>query len=455
MEEASAEEASANALAQTAAIEAPWRDPLDCLEPLADRPGAALLLSDPSSGRPSLLLADPSARLAIAPDDDRDAAGALRALRGAPAAGPGFAGGVLALFAYEFGARMEPLGLARAAGWPDLEAFRYESALLFAPDRGRVTAFGRGGDRAAAARAARTALAWLDAPRPSARPLEAPAGSFRAEASPQAYRDAVLTVTAKIAAGEIFQANPARAWTGDIRAGCTPFEAFARLVRASPAPYSAYVRTRDGALVSHSPELFLEVEPGEGRVRTRPIKGTRPRGADPAADAALGQELRDSAKDRAENLMIVDLMRNDLSRSCLPGTVTTPQLFELERFGGVQHLTSTVTGLLRPGIDAVDVLVNAFPAGSITGAPKVQAMRVISGLEPPRGPWCGSLAFFGFDGGLVANVLIRTVAFRRDDGVWRFRTLAGAGVVADSDPEAELQETEVKIAAVRRALVGP
>jgi para-aminobenzoate synthetase component I len=161
-----------------------------------------------------------------------------------------------------------------------------------------------------------------------------------------------------------------------------------------------------------------------------------------------------SAKDRAENLMIVDLMRNDLSRVAEPGTVAAGRLFEIESHPTVHHLVSTVTGTAQAGTGVADLLAATFPPGSITGAPKHQAMKVIAAHEAPRGPWCGSLFHIGDDGGLTASVLIRTASFERVEGRWRFRTLAGAGIVADSDPASELAETEVKILALRQALTG-
>jgi para-aminobenzoate synthetase component 1 len=250
----------------------------------------------------------------------------------------------------------------------------------------------------------------------------------------------------------LFQANIARAWSGALPGGAHPFDVFVRLAGGSPAPFAAFWNLGQRALVSNSPELFLTLD-ADGRVTARPIKGTRPRGPDADSDTANAAELAASAKDRAENLMIVDLMRNDLSRVCAPGSVGVDALFEIETYPNVHHLVSTVSGRVRPGAGAADVLEAAFPPGSITGAPKHQAMKVIAGLESPRGPWCGSL-FAAGAGGLNASVLIRTIAFQRHGADWRWRTLAGAGIVADSDPAAELAETEAKIAAIRRALAG-
>jgi para-aminobenzoate synthetase component I len=315
---------------------------------------------------------------------------------------------------------------------------------------GHAVAVGRGPDEASAHAALDLAASWTPAD-PADTPSP-PASTFPEEASGAAYRAAVSDVVDRIAAGELFQANVARAWSGDLRSGADPFEVFARL-SARASAYGAFWRLGDRALVSNSPELFLTLDRATGRAETRPIKGTRPRDPDPARDAALAAELQSSAKDRAENLMIVDLMRNDLARACVPGSVRVDRLFELESHPTVHHLVSTVIGDLRPGAGPADLMTAAFPPGSITGAPKHQAMKVIAAHEPPRGPWCGSL-FLMEETRFTASVLIRTVDFARMDDAWRWRTLAGAGITADSDPQSELDETDAKIAAIRAALSG-
>jgi para-aminobenzoate synthetase component 1 len=211
----------------------------------------------------------------------------------------------------------------------------------------------------------------------------------------------------------------------------------------------------DLALVSNSPERFLQIQPGNPRlIEARPIKGTIGRGRDEVEDQGQIEALTQSAKDRAENLMIVDLMRNDLARICRPGSVAVPSLFAIETFANLHHLVSTVVGEVLPGLGVGAVLRATYPPGSITGAPKVQAMRVIAGIEPPRGPYCGSLFWAGYDGGLDSSVLIRTTAFVRDAGGWAFQTHAGAGIVADSDPVSERRETQTKISAIALALSG-
>jgi len=212
------------------------------------------------------------------------------------------------------------------------------------------------------------------------------------------------------------------------------------------------------ALVSNSPERFLSVRPEADGLwaESWPIKGTRPRGANPTADAALAAELLASEKDRAENLMIVDLMRNDISRVAVPGSVQVPELFGLRSFANVHHLVSRVRGRLRAGATAWDAFRAAFPPGSVTGAPKLQAMSVIARHEGPRGPYCGSLFWSGVDGALEASVLIRTVALTEtvseNRAAWAFEARAGGGIVADSDPAAEVAETTAKVGAILRAL---
>ncbi|WP_296818977.1 anthranilate synthase component I family protein [Brevundimonas sp.] len=408
-------------------------DPVTAMRPFGDEPWAALLASDGSEGATrSFLLRRPDRTLTLAADDISDAQTTIRDFLASST------GMVLGLAAYELGARVEPVALPRDPDWPDLILGHYPAWLEL--DHAAGTVSGRGGDPEAA-------LAWLAA---TADAPASPAATFEPEARPEAFEAAVADVVRRIGEGELFQANIAQAWRGELAVGATPWGAFERLAATSPAPLAAFWRLPDRALVSHSPERFLELQ--GRRVRTRPIKGPRPRGATPDEDAGLAAELSSSAKDRAENLMIVDLMRNDLARVCEPGSVEVTDLFAVEAFPNVWHLVSTVEGDLREGADAADLLAATFPPGSITGAPKTQAMRVISALEGPRGPWCGSLFRVDPDGSMDSSVLIRTAAFVEDAGGWRFRTLAGAGITADSEPLAERLETEAKIAGLRRAL---
>ena len=421
----------------------PWVDPLSVAAGLRDREGALALLSDGGPlGRWSWVACDPD-RVHVGRVEGEDPFAALRL--------PEFATGTVGLISYDAGAR--PATGARPEVWPDLMLARYPSMLAFDHQERRVRAIGRGVDAAAARSAADVAEGWLTTAVLPPVP-DAPARGFVAETPDHTYRAAVSDVIDRIAAGELFQANIARAWQGDLATGTDPFDVVLRLAGARAAAYGAWWRLGDRAVVSNSPELFLAYGARTGRIETRPIKGTRSRDGDPVRDAALVRDLQASAKDRAENLMIVDLMRNDLARVARPGTVRVERLFEIETLPTVHHLVSTVTGKADPDVSAADLLEATFPPGSITGAPKHQAMKVIAAHEPPRGPWCGSLFLIDDDGGLTASVLIRTASFKRSDGVWRYRTLAGAGIVADSDPEAELQETTAKIRALREALVG-
>lgn len=420
-----------------------WRDPLAVAAGLAGQDGALCLLSDPDQpGSRSFVATDPDAVRVL----DRVDSLLFESLRQA-----GLARGGVGLAAYDAGAR--PATGERPSVWPDLILARYPAMLVFDHETMTVEAVGRGVDAPASAAACRQAVAWLAEAVEPARP-EPPSETLEAEAGADAYRGAVADVVERIAAGDLFQANIARGWTGRLNRDADPFDVFLRLAAGGGSAFAAFWRIGDRALVSNSPELFLTWSPGDARVETRPIKGTRPRRADPAADAAEAEALSASAKDRAENLMIVDLMRNDLSRVCVPGSVAVERLFEVERLPTVHHLVSTVTGALKPGLGAADLLEATFPPGSITGAPKHQAMKVIASLEPPRGPWCGSLFLLDDLGGLTASVLIRTAAFEQGEGGWTWRAQAGAGIVADSDPQAELDETEVKFSALRRALIG-
>lgn len=410
----------------------PWCEPLAVAAGLRDRDGALALLSDGGPlGRWSFVAADPD-RVVAEPVE-----GALDRLRD-----PDFADGVVGLLAYDAGAR--PATGPREAVWPDLILARYPSMLAFDHEAREVLAIGRGVDPAVAA-------GWLDLALEPDLP-DPPAAAFTPEAPGSAYEAAVADVVARIASGELFQANIARAWTGELKAGADPFDVMLRLAGRASA-YGAFWRIGDRAIVSNSPELFLTFDFLSGRIETRPIKGTRPRDPDPVRDAELAADLQASAKDRAENLMIVDLMRNDLARAAVAGSVAVERLVEVEPLPTVHHLVSTVAARARPEIGPADLLEATFPPGSITGAPKHQAMKVIAAHEPPRGPWCGSL-FHISEGRLTASVLIRTAAFEREGEVWSFRTLAGAGIVADSDPASELAETDAKIRALREALIG-
>ena len=263
------------------------------------------------------------------------------------------------------------------------------------------------------------------------------------------YLDAVARVREYIVAGDIFQANLSQRFQAQLPV--PPFQLYRRLRRRNPAPFSAYLGFGEVQVLSASPERFLRLDQQRREVETRPIKGTRPRGLGPMHDAALGRALAESEKDRAENVMIVDLLRNDLSRVCRPGTVRVPELFALEHHPTVHHLVSTVLGELDPAADAIDLLRATFPGGSITGAPKVRAMEIIAELEPTqRGVYCGSIGYLSASGAMDTSIVIRTYLALRGQVYFQ----AGGGIVADSDPELEYRETLDKARGLIEVLVA-
>ena len=268
---------------------------------------------------------------------------------------------------------------------------------------------------------------------------------LRSNFTHEGYIEAVDRVREYIIAGDIFQANISQRFETDLNV--PPYQLYQRLRQINPAPFASYLNFDGVTIVGASPERFLRVD-GDW-VETRPIKGTRPRGKDVVEDAMLAQELTQSIKDRAENVMIVDLERNDLGRVCQYGTVRVPELAILETFPTVFHLTSTVVGRLWSDRNRIDLLKATFPGGSITGAPKVRAMEIIDELEPTRrNVYTGAIGYLSFGGNLDLNIVIRTFLIK--DGKAYFQV--GGGIVYDSDPEAEYQETLDKAKALIQSL---
>ena len=262
---------------------------------------------------------------------------------------------------------------------------------------------------------------------------------------PEEYIKAVNRVREYIVAGDVFQVNLSQRFEADLE--IPPYELYKRLRTVNPAPFASYLNFQGVTLVSTSPERFLKVQ-GD-LVETRPIKGTRPRGRDTVEDERLAQELTHSAKDRAENVMIVDLERNDLGRVCHYGTVKVTELAILETFPTVFHLTSTVVGRLRRGKSNIDLLKATFPGGSITGAPKVRAMEIIDELEPTkRSVYTGSIGYLSFNGDMDINIVIRTFLIKEGKAYFQ----VGGGIIYDSDSEAEYMETLDKANALIQAL---
>jgi para-aminobenzoate synthetase component 1 len=440
--------------------------PADAADAFRDLPGLALLESarPGRAGRWSFLVAEPVVVLeGSAPGDDpfAEARAALARLDRSPLppGAPPFAGGLVGHLAYDLGRRLERLP-ARALddqGLPDLRLGLHAWAIAWDGRDGRAWLAGRAvdGDAAGLERALAGVRARAEA---AVRvPLRGestfPGLTFRSEVDRATWMAGVEAVRAAIAAGELYQANLTRRLVAPFDG--EPWSVFRRLRAGEPAAFTAFVdlgRASPGgprrAIISASPEPFLALD-ASGRIRTDPIKGTRPRGRTRGEDRALAGELLASGKDRAENTMIVDVLRNDLGRVCRPGSVRVPRLWRLERTPSVQHLVSTVTGRLAPGREAFDLLAATFPGGSITGAPKIRAMELIESLEPVRrGPYCGAALWVDARGAMGSSILIRT--FVADGRRLTFHV--GGGITWRSDPAAEWEETRTKARGPLRAI---
>ena len=336
---------------------------------------------------------------------------------------------------------------ATAAPGPADTAVAAEAA---APPAG--SAVGEGCDAAAGSRLQDCSGVAATRPLPPLTDALIPLAAWHWHTTPQGYAERVQALLERIAAGDLFQANLTACCETRLEAPADALALWERLRRACPAPFAGVViasgEAAGEAVISASPERFLLLSP-QGVVETRPIKGTRPRSADPDGDAAAAADLVCDPKDRAENVMIVDLLRNDLGRVCEPGSIQVPQLVGLESYPQLHHLTSVVTGQLAQGRDLVDLLRACWPGGSISGAPKVRACTRLHALEPvPRGPYCGSLFHLRADGGFDSSILIRSVMVSG----CRLRVHAGGGIVADSDPQAEAEEMGWKIRPLLEAL---
>jgi para-aminobenzoate synthetase component I len=461
----------------------PAPDPAWCCERLAGLPYRLFLDSAGTSarlGRYSFVMADPV--VVLRTRGDAHALSTVRALlaphRADPVAGlPPFQGGAAGYIGYDWGLTLERLPAPRFddLGLDDVVIGLYDWVLAWDHAERRAWLISTGMPDTGEARATRAAAraaevkARLSRSDGSSDPPggadHAPSGRetapsylveggwwnglpLRSSFTRGAYLDAVARVREYIYAGDIFQANLSQRFEAPLAPA--PWTFYRTLRAVNPAPFGAFFECPGAAVLSTSPERFLRVN-AEGHVETRPIKGTRARGVGPEHDAALGQALTESVKDRAENLMIVDLMRNDLSRVCAPGTVRASELFALERYATVHHLVSTVVGDLAPGIDAFDLLRAAFPGGSITGAPKLRAMEIIAEVEPSRrGVYCGSIGYWSTTGEMDTSIAIRTAVVRGG----RIYFSAGGGIVADSDPEQEYQETLDKVRSTIDVLVS-
>lgn len=353
---------------------------------------------------------------------------------------------VMCALAYDLGRCFERLPALRPRDHtlPDLWAARYSAVYVWDHlcQRGRITAES---PEAAAQLAHRLAA-------PASPPAPLTPGTARPAMDREAYLDAIAQIREHIRLGDVYQVNFTLRFTATLpTSGSDPAALFSALRRETSAPFAVAMRLdADRAILSVSPERYLKWRPG-GVVETRPIKGTRPRGADAREDAALSEQLQHSAKDRAEHIMIVDLERNDLGRLCVPGTVRPSRLLAPEAHPTVHHLVSTVEGVLRPQVGLNDLLQATFPGGSITGAPKIRAMEIIEQLEQSRrGIYCGALGYLDALGGGDLNLPIRTAWVDGDQLVYP----AGGGIVIDSDGEEEWAEVAAKAAAFTRACGG-
>ena len=458
----------------------PWHDPLppaEAFRRLAALPHVIffyLAMQHATLGRYSYITADPFDFIRLPADGSdglqllaqRMAPFAISALPGLPP----FQGGAAGLFSYDLGRSLERVPRPRFEEFtfPALAVGFYDFVLAYdhqlqkawfishglpekfpepCADRAqqrlkqfqRVLAEPPQQRSAAAVQTLTTEQLAPSFPVPGREPL-------RSNFSADSYLAAVGRAIEYIHAGDVFQVNLAQRLLHP--AASDSISLYLRLRERNPATFATYFDLGETQIISASPERFLQVQ--DRRVEARPIKGTRPRTARAEADLFAGSELQESEKDRAENVMIVDLLRNDLSRVCRPDSVRVTQLCGLESYQFVQHLVSVVEGELEPGRTALDLVRAAFPGGSITGAPKVRAMEIISELEPTaRGPYCGSIGYLGFDGTLDMNILIRTITASR--GWWQFPV--GGGIVAQSSPEREYEETWHKAAGLLRALI--
>jgi len=353
-----------------------------------------------------------------------------------------FAGGALGYFAYDLGRGIEriPETAEHDIAMPDMAIGIYDWAVVTDHHQRRTWLTGYGKDE-------RTFDEWNNLQELLQRKAESGSQKFEvlseihSNMDEEFYARAFNKIKHYIREGDCYQVNLAQRFSIDVAGN--PWAAYSRLRKLNPAPYSSFFKVPEGAVLSTSPERFLKVD--NGLVETKPIKGTRRRSTDVYEDRALSEDLLESKKDRAENLMIVDLLRNDIGKSCRPGSVSVPKLFALESFARVHHLVSTVIGQLADKYHALDLLRGCFPGGSITGAPKLRAMEIIEALEPHRRSiYCGSMAYIGFDGNMDSNITIRTLVHHRD----KMYCWAGGGIVMDSRLDAEYQECFDKAAAI-------
>jgi para-aminobenzoate synthetase component 1 len=440
------------------------QDSAACFGRLAELPWCVFLDSGrhrSDRGRFDILSAEPRIRLTTRGDrtliqegdDVRDSTEdpfalvrtALGARKPCPAQIP-FAGGAIGYFAYDLARRIErlPSICGIDIDMPDMAVGIYDWAVVVDHQERRCWLVDYAGDSEQIERRRQLAVS-SDTVTPAAYSSGfVVTSAVRPDVTRERYAEAFKRIKRYIREGDCYQVNLTQRFSASAE-GHT-WSAYRQLRDLNPAPFSAYFAIDDGAVLSSSPERFLRVK-ADGAVETQPIKGTRPRGDDPMVDLSFVESLRASEKDQAENLMIVDLLRNDIGKSCAVGSVGVPKLFEVQSFATVHHLVSTIHGRLDADRDALDLLRGCFPGGSITGAPKVRAMEIIEELEASRRcVYCGSIGYIGFDGAMDSNIAIRTLV----SSGGHLYCWAGGGIVYDSDLDAEYQESLDKAAAMLR-----
>jgi para-aminobenzoate synthetase component I len=421
----------------------PWSVFLDSGRPRCDQGRYDILSADPRTvliTRGQQTEIRRSGEIQLSPDDPfrlvQEALGPrLQGPDGIP-----FSGGAIGCFGYDLGRRLERLPdvAPDLVGLPEMMVGIYDWALVVDHLERRSWLVGTDAQRMHdTTESLKSRLSQME--KKEGGPAFRVLGEAESDMDQGRYLDSIRRIKHYIREGDCYQVNLARCF--GVPAEGDTWQAYRLLRQLNAAPYGAYLNTPYCRVMSSSPERFLQVR--NGVVETRPIKGTCPRGREPAEDRLFADKLANSPKDRAENLMIVDLLRNDLGKVCAVGSVNVPEMFKVEHFARVHHLVSTVRGSLAEGETAASLLRACFPGGSITGAPKLRAMEIIEELETQRrGLYCGAIGYLGFDGNMDTNIAIRTLVHADD----RIRCWAGGGIVADSDPDAEYREIQDKAA---------
>lgn len=362
-----------------------------------------------------------------------------------------FTGGWFVFLGYELVGEIEPaLVLPKPSDWPVAMAIRIPAALVYSHATGEGWIIAEAGEEGCLDLLQRD----LEACSPSSTEQAIHDGILASilesdlqEDPPEKFLYMVESALSHIAAGDVYQANLSRGWQATLKTGIAPHEVYRRLRRSNPGPFAGLAVLDDYAIVSSSPERLLTVR--DGVISTRPIAGTRPRSSNALADRSLKRELRQNDKEQAEHVMLIDLERNDLGRVCEPGTVEVDEYMSLESYAHVHHIVSNVRGRLRADVTPGQAIGAVFPGGTITGCPKIRCMQIIADLErEPRGVYTGSMGYLNRDGSLDLNILIRTLALHGRGISLR----AGAGIVADSEPARELEETRAKARGLLQAL---